>query len=1327
MARYMTFRHLTILISLVLASCGMQDKHNKEDFSNQKEKVYASTLSNQIVYGITQDKNGHIWIGTFRGLDKYDGNTFTHYFCYSNDEGLFDNHITDVFKDSKDRMWIASVNGVCIYQDDDSFKRLELNERNRNITKIFESSDGKIFMYSSTALLYYDEESESIQPALKDSDFPYFSNFAAGSDGTIWAVSFNNIIGYNSSTYDLLGRYECPGNVSGWNIDPNGDIWLCTEKGFYIFSTISRQFSEAPAALRAKTRFNPSEVYRVFPINDVHILFATRSEDIYIYSKKSDKLVHQDDKEFPFYVPHLRNINSIFRDDTHNIWFGLEDEGFFLAERNKSIFGSYRALQERLSGEQVTSIVTNKEGSVIIAATKHAGVFTYDCMTDRIIAHKGIKAKMLLCDSRGNIWTSSETEYNVNRYTLTHGELKHDKTYPVSFILSMKEDSDGDIWFSGLGEQIWRYDYSNDSFEGVQAYKDNQFTFIPGMLSLDDSSMMVCGFYRDPVIVNTRTKQQQSLSVSGDDMKLCIKRSVMVPTAMMKDANGKVWIGTVANGLLCYDQEAKRLSPIDGSPCVDISSIEQDTNGNIWVSTMYGIGRLNPENGEFANFYFDNTGKSNQYYDRSSCVMPDGTIIFGGPHGITTIKANSGNNAIKLPLVFEDMKVYNEFLRPSEKGAISKNLSEKPKIKLTHKQNSFSISYSLLDYASSGRSHFYYKLEGYDKQWHDAGDNTEAYYTRVGAGNYTFRVRYEDDSKNVQSAEESLSISMKAAPWISWWAIALYTFIIGMIVYQIYRMRKKIKKASEEQQRLEYEKEQEKRLNKMNMSFFANVAHEFRTPLTTIKGPIDILSDSENFSKDQKKMLGVMQKSTERMMSLVDQFLDFNKLENDTLKLQVAKRNISEDLRTFVDYFEVAAKMKNIVITTEGFEDNFDMLYDQDKLYKMVSNLMSNAIKYTEVGGAIKVGFYKSGENVNIYVADNGIGIAPELREKVFERYYRIPGTSAWGTGIGLYYVKALAEVHHGSIRCTENDQNEQKKGSIFTLTLPYEDSAYKENEIVKGLSQSEQFPIKANVFEDTVDGEGSTKIMIVDDDLDICNYLKILLSSAGYNTMTCFDAESAMSRIKEWEPDLVLSDVAMPGTDGYELCRNIRNDMSISHIPVILVTAKTSVNDQVMGLDSGADAYITKPFDPKYLIALIKSQLDKRQSVQKALNESTDAEVITEEDNLSLHDKAFLGELYKVMESSMGELELDVNDLATSLHISRTKLYYKVKGLTGESPAAFFKNYKLNKAAELICEGKYNISEISDITGFTSLSHFSTSFKKHFGMTPSEYAKNKK
>ena len=418
---------------------------------------------------------------------------------------------------------------------------------------------------------------------------------------------------------------------------------------------------------------------------------------------------------------------------------------------------------------------------------------------------------------------------------------------------------------------------------------------------------------------------------------------------------------------------------------------------------------------------------------------------------------------------------------------------------------------------------------------------------------------------------------------------------------------------------------------------------------------------------------------------------------------------------------------------------------DEDKLDKICFNLLSNAMKFTQAGGKVEFGldvisreealkFFNLGDKdvdsryMKVVVKDNGPGIPENQLERIFDRYYQLEnqmrGVYNWGTGIGLYFAKTLARMHHGYLKAGNRDEG---TGAAFTLLLPISESSYADSEKVQLEVKDGNCPyivssVKYTDLPSSVSDEGRKKVLLIDDDADVIHYMKELLAPY-YDVQSRFDADSAYTLMKEEAVDIVISDIVMPGKTGYELCRQIKDNIQISHIPVILLTAKATVEDQVQGLGCGADAYVTKPFEPQYLLALVQSQLSNRERIRSILAESTAVESL-EDNALSPQNNTFMRELYQLMEDELSNSELDIAKMTEMLHISRTKFYYKVKGLTGENPSVFFKKYKLNRAAQLLKERKYNISEIADMTGFSTLSHFSTSFKKQFGVSPSEYVK---
>lgn len=525
------------------------------------------------------------------------------------------------------------------------------------------------------------------------------------------------------------------------------------------------------------------------------------------------------------------------------------------------------------------------------------------------------------------------------------------------------------------------------------------------------------------------------------------------------------------------------------------------------------------------------------------------------------------------------------------------------------------------------------------------------------------------------------------------------------------------------------------------MSYFTNISHEFRTPLTTMLGSIRQLCAAPANTVPNRELLNVLQDGILRMLQLVNQLLDFNKLDNDNLGLEVQQTNLTSTIKRIISFFNINAQSKNITLSIQGL--HHDILYwaDEDKVEKILSNLLSNAMKFTPTGGEIEISFAivtrqeaeeffclteqdKSVRYIRISVTNTGENIPEEQLEKIFERFYQIKdnkGTYNWGTGIGLYYARSLARLHHGYLKAANRKEG---NGAMFILILPADDFSYTKEERFYGKKKLiDNTSIEPAKTEPDATHEGKTSpktILIIDDDPAIMHYLQILLTP-HYHIISRLNSTNIFQTITDEAPDLILSDVLMPDKDGYQLCKEIKTNLQFCHIPVVLVTAKSTVENQIEGLHTGADAYVPKPFEPAYLLALIESLLTNRDKMRSFLVSNTRTSRMKEL-TLASKDEAFMAELYKLMENELDNPELDITRMAELLKISRTKFYYKVKGLTGKNPSVFFRTYKLNRAAELIKEGTYTISEIADMTGFNTLPHFSTCFKKQFGVNPSEY-----
>lgn len=1358
MKTLLTFPFLLLLYILCTAtSCRKMESVQQSEMTISNPLI-TNNISNQQVNAFAEDAQGHIWIGTFRGLNKYNVHEFHQYFCTDDSLDLPDNQIKDMLRDSKGRLWISTVNGVCRYTDKDNFKHISSDMTNKNGIQLLEGTDGRIFLNYTSHLSVYNpttEEMNCVIPQLDPQGTMIVKCFI-DAEAQLWVVTPRTLRCYDYYSMQLKDSVAINKNSRYFYLHKDGKIWLTGSRTLLLFDTHTHQFTETPPLLAQHPILRESEITYIHPYGNNCLLLNTSRHGMFCYNYANNTIAHQGDEDFPFEVPEFQ-ISCMFTDSQNNLWIGSTDQGYTVCYHYKERFNNDNYIRSYFNNKSVVSASAEKNG-ILWITTLSDGVYRYDLNNKKVVPidmekifpesrQKAVRVNQIFVDNDNNLWMTV-TNNKVLKCQYSNNDLHIINEYDIKYPMSITQDYNGNIWIGTASPYVYKIAPEEKVFREITAFDistGSNFTFIPGLLAMKDGNLLVAAFDKPMQLINTQTGAVKELLLNKEDYKACIKRSVIIPTALYEDMQGDIWIGTVSNGLLRYSPSNGKIQPMPGTACTDISGIEEDTQGNLWVSTLYGLSRYDRTTNRFTNYYEADGIGGNQFYDRASCRLSDGTLVFGGTHGLTLFNPIDVQIRRNIPLLFENLKVHNKLIHPGNKECINKHLSYNPDIKLNYNQNGFSISFVALDYSEHERVHYYYMLEGFDRYWIDANNNREAYYANLPAGCYTFKVRIMDNDRNIVEAENSITVTVEPAPWRTWWAYTLYLLLAAGVVFLFLRALYRIRLEKEQARRAEQEKEQEQRVNKMNMSFFANVSHEFRTPLTMISGPVTQLCESTEIDGNNKKLLHIVQQSVNRMLRLVNQLLDFNKLENDTLKLKVKRTDVVTELKRIMEIFNVNAQSKDISLITTGIEDSFLMWLDADKIDKITTNLLSNALKFTPRGGKIEVNFdvitgeearqafripqeHAFAQYIKLEVADTGIGIPEEQTERIFERYYQLNNQSVgsynWGTGIGLYYARSLAHLHHGLLKAGNRTDGQ---GAVFTLILPTSDEAYSPEE--RDNEQQEQgkaYPLQtetqtdASTHDEEEEDDNLKKILVVDDDTEVAHYLKVLLSPT-YRVICRFNAEDAFKAVSEEAPDLVLSDVVMPGTDGYTLCRKIKEDLQLCHTPVILVTAKANMEDQVEGLNTGADAYVTKPFDPTYLQALIQSQLKNREKVRALLGRNTQTDAIAD-DVLSPQDNAFMTELYSLMENELSNPELDISHMTELLKISRTKFYYKVKGLTGENPSSFFKTYKLNRAAELIKEGKYSISEIADMTGFSTHSYFSKAFKKQFGIAPSEY-----
>ena len=1347
---------------MVLAATGCRPK-DCEDTSRDKDEehglVVAQELSNSRVQAIEEDATGQLWIATFRGLNRYDGHEYHQYFCTEDTLGIPDNNVQGLLCDRQGRLWVATVNGVCRYTRQDNFERIPMQTGNKNARKLLMDSKGRVMVYNGGEVLVYDENHHIFLPRISRqmTNQSWGDCFIDAADD-ILLVGAENILIFGGNDFKQRMEMSHPKGSGFYYFAmlKNGLLLSSGNGTLTLFDTKGRQEVPLNAEMQARLLKNGSAVQAACLLENNTILLSTSKNGLFELNLLTHTLYGEGDAGFTIPAPDAY-VTQIFQDSRKNIWLGTYDKGIFADYYYKEKFGgSDNYLNRVIDNSSVFAVAMDRQDNLWIS-TLLKGVFVYHTATQKAeqIVIEGLPAgetknavNHLFCDRDGLMWLSTANIVMKCRYD--GARLHILGQWPVPMAMDFEQADDGTVWVSTASTYIMGFHPGSNEPEAKQAF-NVEYTFIPSLLKLKNGQLLISAFYQDILQMDATTGKLTQLKIG--DMEKCIRRSVYIPTDMEEDSQGNVWIGTVSNGLLKYDPKSNRMTRVGGLSCSDVASIEEGHQGNLWISTMKGLNRLDTKTGRITSLYKADGLAGDEFTDRASCQLPNGSLVFGGTDGITMFNPADIDTLRDMSLRFGDLKIHNQLVRPAIGGPIEAMLDSCREIRLKHSENSFSISYTALDFGEYERVHYFYKLDGFDSEWIDAGNNHSASYANLPAGSYTFRLRTTNSASDEASSDErKVKVVVEPAPALSWWAWLIYLALAAALAWYLYLNARRLVMARRAARQAQMEKEQEKRTNAMNMSFFANIAHEFRTPLTMIAGPVGQLVKSDYLDEADKGLLSVAQRSIQRMFKLVNQLMDFNKLENDTLRLSVERIDVVKAMNDIVDTFEFNAKEKELTLNRFGMQDSLTAWTDGDKLEKIVSNLLSNAMKFTPRGGHIDVSLDVADNQVKITVADSGKGIPEEQLENIFKRYYQLDNQTKafvnWGTGIGLYYSRRLAELHHGSLTA---GNREEGTGAVFTLVYPMNEEAYQESERQQTAQEETDEKVYDLVTTSTSNSPLSTlhsplgpkgrlpkqelstesderpTILVVDDDTEIINYMRMLFSH-DYRLITCLDADSALDEMRAEEPNIVLSDVAMPGKDGYELCQEIKQDIQLSHIPVILVTAKVTADDQVEGLNVGADAYVTKPFEPAVLSALIQSQLKNRQRVRQLLTSNTNSQLSTLnsqlEDALSEQDKHFMEELYKLMEEELSNSELDVSRMTRMLLISRTKLYYKIKGLTGETPSNFFRTYKLNRAAELLKSGKYTVSEISDKCGFSTQSHFSVVFKKQFGVTPSEYTK---
>lgn len=1268
-----------------------------------------------------------------------------------------------------------------IFRDEEGSLWLGLSGKNRDNKGIVQLIFSDIFDISELRKHLYNYEGWEIKRFLTDYSC---SDIKQDAYGNIWAACNNwglfkleNASG-NFINFQFEKKYTDPPSYNSNSILPIGStIWTGMGNGDLISFNIDNPYS-ADSDLSQK-RFKTGlsgNITQIVKYSSNKLLLNSDVGGVCVLDIDNGKMEHlKFDPADPMSIGY-GTIGKILIDESNILWVcseaGLNKfnpnkkkfRNYFYQKRNpKTIRSNYIGplLETELNGKKNLWIGT-RGGGLSKFSDNWSNVKHYQVNTEN---YTGLEDDWIRClheDSEGNIWIGAGTPLQkLNPDTdifTTYKPFNPGVKKPMVGwgIAAIYEDAQNQIWI-GSSEGFEKMNKNEASFyragkKGVTnifAFKD--FDTHEIWLGTVDIGLFL---YND----KDGTTTSYSVDIQSEN-KLGSERINTIYGRTVGDKH-ELWIGSYygLNRIILEksasrsedDLVIERFTENEGLSSNIVVSIIEDDKRNLWLGTNYGLSKFNPDKMEFRNYYKGDGLPSNEFVENSVLKRESGELLFGSKNGLTSFFPDSmHDNREKPNIVITDFRIFNEPVNvvldtiPEARFFLSKSITYLDTLILSYKENYFSFEFAALDYYNPQKNMYKYILEGFENEWtQTTADRRRVTYTNLEPGEYTFRVTGSNNDGYWNEAGKSLIIIISPPWWAATWAYAAYVLIILLIVYIIwnFQMNRIRLKHTVDLEHLEAEKYRE--MDRLKSRFFANISHEFRTPLTLILGPVEKML-SKTKGTEFKNDLKLIRRNARRLFNLINQLLDLSKLEANKMIVKASQYNIVSFIKGMVMSFISLAERKDILLKINSQETDIPVYFDRDMMNKIICNIVSNAFKFTERSGSIQVDIRRKPANENdsgneyveITIRDTGIGIPPERLDKIFDRFYQVDSSHTRereGTGIGLSLTKELVELHKGEISVS----SEAGKGTKFTLLFPLGKTHLKPEEIrdLPGTDTDfEQFVDDSQLLEEsleeinTIDSELSTVddkpiILVVEDNRDVRNYIKDYLLDK-YNLIEADNGMTGLELALENIPDLILSDIMMPKMNGVELCNKLKNDERTCHIPVILLTAKASGEDKLEGLETGADDYIMKPFDARELQVRIKNLINQRKKLREYFKKQGIFEI--DEESIMPADKKFLQKANNIINNHISEPDFNVNAFADEMALSRSQLHRKFTALYNESPSDFIRRIRLSRAAKLIEQNFGNISEIALEVGFNNPAHFTKCFKQQFHKTPSEFEKS--
>lgn len=1354
------------------------------DFENLKFVPIKDGIPKKAISTVLQDDQGFIWIGTRgSGLYRYDGTNYVSYKQKWNDStSINSNQIFTLYLDREKRLWVGTDTGLNLFdRSQKTFKRFEElpNTDNDyfNVTALIEDSNGDLIVGTyANQLLKINIKDYSISKInnsseLTNVDFS-LNSLELGLNGKFFAGTSFGLMVYNPQS-NMLSPYKnkdissknlhkIRSNVESLYRDSENNLWIGTWNSGLLKISLETDIENVESF--------PITNEKIFCITEVenNILLGTENDGLFVLNNQGEIKHHYIENASNKDSIKSNSIWSVFSDKEGRIWLGYYNQGVDVYDSLYNKFGSIEEVineTNSLQSFQITDLIKDDKGRLWVSAFN--GVDIYDPITDNFEningkskIYTGLKSNIgvesLFLDSNNNIWIGtwdngiyflkkdSKKFIHFNK-TSTKGALK------TNSIRGFAEDSRGRIWMASFLKGLHYYDPKNNSFY----YCDTDPFISSGLIKSDVKTIIVDS--EDKIWAGTigglfriEDLGDSNFHVENLRSKLEIAQknhpSLHNILSLYEAKDATIWIGTDGAGLFRYDRnedEFYNQNLVQDIEETSINGIIEDNQNNIWISGSLGITKFSMLDNTVTNFTVDDGLLSHYFHNGAIAKGQSGTLYFGNQLGINYINPKKyETNKIEPTLYFTDFKLFNKSVIPNKKGSVlKKSISETDTIELTYNQTVFSINYIGVNYTRAEKNEYAYFLEGFDKQWNFVGNSKSVTYTSLNPGEYTFKVKASNNDGVWTQNPLMLYIRVTPPWWKSNLAYASYIFFTILCGIGIYLFSKKRFK---EKQNILFERNkriQEEELHTTRLQFFTNISHEFRTPLTLIINPIKDLIKNENLelSKRVNDKLQIIHKNSDRLSRLIDELMDFRKLQSNKIQVKFEEIEIVNTLKEIKGFFEEEGQKRKISLQFYTPLNELWAWVDSKMFEKIIFNILSNAFKITPDGGEIQIALEEKinkNEDVNttlnlfeVSIKDSGPGIDKKEYKQIFKRFYQVSTLNKdfyGSTGIGLEMVKNYMKFHNGKIEV----ESEIGKGAKFLMTFPIVNknlsktdemtSTKNENTLLELEKSSDVESSETNqiIEKDAVSAKKEFTILIVEDNVELQEYIKEELEEL-YIVFVASNGKIGCDLALEKQPDLIITDIVMPFMDGLELCNKIKNTLATSHIPIIMLTSRVMVEDRIKGINSGADGYIGKPFTMDLLKAMANQMIVNRKTIFDKFSKGDEKKL--EITTTTLDDK-FLKRASYFIQENIQDPNLNVENLANQLRLSRSQLYRKIKVLTGLSANEYLRKIRLEKAKELLqSSNNYNVSEVTYKVGFSSPSYFTKCFKKEFGYLPTK------